>query len=128
MSIPRLVAQSDAVFRAEVGADAWFLIVTLLAGAIAAVVVCWLFGEVGPGAALGLGVGGICASLVADRVGFLAERASTTTALQAFGLHPGGSVLAEIDFRVRAVGVLTAWPLSSMLVLGLAVAFDAWRR
>jgi hypothetical protein len=127
LSIERLAAQSDATFRAQAGADAWFLIVALAAGVVCAVVVCGVFGQRGPGAAIGLGLGGALASLVADRIGFLAEHSSTSAALQALGLHPAGSVVAEIDFRVRALGVLTAWSLASMLALGVAIAIDASR-
>jgi hypothetical protein len=132
LSNDALKAGSDVTFRAQSGADAWFLIVTLVAGAICAVVVCALFGQRGPGAAIGLGVGGLLAALVADRIGYVSEHHSTAAALQALGLHPGGhapgDVVAELDFRVRALGVLTAWSLVAMLVLGVAIAFEASRR
>lgn len=128
LSIARLAAQSDATFRAQAGADAWFLIVAGVAGLLCAVVVCGPFGQRGPGAALGLGLGGGLGSLVADRIGYLSEHGSTSAALQALGLHPAGSVVAEIDFRVRALGVLTAWSLMSMLALGVAVAIESSRR
>lgn len=128
LSIARLAAASDATFRAQAGADAWFLIVALVAGVVSAIVVCWVFGQRGPGAGIGLGFGGVLGSLVADRIGYLAEHSSTSAALQALGLHPGGAVVAEIDFRVRALGVLTAWSLMSMVVLGVAVAIEASRR
>ena len=132
LSNDALKAGSYATFRAQSGADAWFLIVSLVAGAICAFVVCAVFGQRGPGAAIGLGVGGLLAALVADRIGYVNEHHSTSGALQALGLHPGGhapgDVVAEIDFRVRALGVLTAWSLVAMLVLGVAIAIEASRR
>jgi hypothetical protein len=113
LSVARLAAGSDATFRAQVGADAWFIVATVLVSVVTAVA---------------LGLGGLAASFVADRVGFLDQRGSTTTALHALGAHVGGDVVAEIDFRVRALGVVAAGPLAALVVLGVFLAVDALRR
>jgi hypothetical protein len=128
LSIPALAAGSDATFHALIGADAWFLLVGGVAGAIAALVAVAVLGEPGPGAAIGLALGGLAAAFVADRIGFLSERGATTEALRAIGAHPTGALVSEIDFRIRALGVLTVWPIASMAVLGIVIAINTARR
>lgn len=128
LSVAKLAASSSATFRAQIGADAWFLLVTALVGAAAAVVMCLVVRRPGPGTAVALAAGGLLGSFVADRVGFLAERHATVSALQALGVQAGGDLVSEIDFRVRALGVVVAWPLVGLAVLGLFIGIDALRR
>jgi hypothetical protein len=128
LSVPALVAGSDATFRAQVGADAWFLLVGALAGVLCTLMALAFAGEPGPAVAIALAVGGLIAALVADRIGYLSERGATSHALHAIGAHPGGSLISEIDFRVRALGVLTVWPIASLAVVGLVMAINAARR
>ena len=128
LSIPALAANSDAVFHAQIGADAWFLLVGGVAGALTAVVAMLVIGRESPGMAVGLAVGGAVGAIIADRVGYLHERDATRAALAAIGAHPSGATISEIDFRIRAVGVLTVWPLAALVVLGLIVAMRSARR
>ena len=128
LSVPALAAGSDATFRAQVGADAWFLLVGGLAGVVCALMAVAMVGEPGPEATAALAVGGMVAALVADRIGYLSERGATSHALRVLGAHPDGSLISEIDFRIRALGVLTAWPLASLAVVGLVLAINGARR
>ena len=128
LSVPLLAAGSDATFRAQVGADAWFLLVGALAGVVCALMAVALVGEPGPEVAAALAVGGLVAAFVADRVGYLSQQGATGHALRAIGAHADGAIVSEIDFRVRALGVLTVWPIASLAVLGLVIAINAARR
>lgn len=133
LSISALLANADGVFHAQIGADAWFLLIGGLAGVLSAVV-AWLvhrfvlLRQLSAGVAVGLAVGGALAAIIADRVGYLYERGATTEALRAIGAHPSGSAIAEIDFRIRALGVLTVWPLAALVVLGVITSIRMARR
>ena len=128
LSVPALAAGSDATCRAQVGADAWFLLIAAVAGIVCTLLAVALAGEPGPEVAVALAVGGLVAAMVADRIGYLSERGATGQALRAIGAHPDGSLISEIDFRVRALGVLTIWPIASLAVVGLVLAINAARR
>ena len=128
LSVPALAAGSDATFRAQVGADAWFLLVAAVAGVLCTLMAVAFVGEPGPAVVAALAVGGTVAAIVADRIGYLSERDATGHALRAIGAHPDGSLISEIDFRVRALGVLTIWPIASLAVVGLVMAINAARR
>jgi hypothetical protein len=120
---------SGAMFHPQIGADAWFLLVAALAGVLCAAVALLVAGEPGPGVVAGLGVGGLAAAFVADRVGYLAElHGSTQMAIAAFRSLGAEPFTGEFDFRVRALGVVTAWPIASLAVVGLVMAINAWRR
>ena len=129
LSKSALLNVSGAMFHPQIGADAWFLIVGGLAGIACAIVAVLVLGEPGPGVVAGLGVGGLAAAFVADRVGYLAQlHDSTQMAVAAFrslGLAPD---VGQLEFRVRALGVLTVWPIASLAVVGLVLAVGAWRR
>ena len=126
VSIAALRTGSGVTFHAQIGADAWFLLVGGLAGAIAALLAVAFVGEPGPGVTVGLATGGLIAAFVADRIGYLSQRGATRHAL--LGAHPAGAVISEIDFRIRALGVLTVWPIASLAVVGLVIAINASRR
>ena len=126
VSIAALRAGSSVTFQAQIGADAWFLLVGALAGAVAVLIAVALYGEPGPGVTAGLTVGGLIAAFVADRVGYLNERPSMRHAL--LGARPTGVVISEIDFRLRALGVVTVWPIASLALIGLVIAVYASRR
>jgi uncharacterized membrane protein YdcZ (DUF606 family) len=128
LSVPALAANSDAAFHALIGADAWFLLVGGLAGALVALVAVAFVGEPGPEMTVGLALGGLVAAVIADRIGYLSQRGATTDALRALGAHPGGTLISEIDFRIRALGVLTVWPIASLAVVGLVIAINSARR
>ena len=129
LSKPEVLSLSGAMFHPQVGADAWFLVVGGLAGIACTVAATLAFGEPGPGMVGGLAVGGLAAAFVADRVGYLAELDGSTkmavAALRSLGITPD---VAEIDFRIRSLGVLTVWPIASLAVVGLVMAINAARR
>lgn len=120
---------SGALFQPQIGADARFLIVAAVAGILCTVVAVLVLGEPGPGMVAGLAVGGLAAAFVADRVGYLAElHGSTRMAIAAFRSLGAEPFHGEFDFRVRALGVVVAWPIASLAVVGLVMALYAWRR
>jgi hypothetical protein len=121
LSITGVIAGSEEPFRAQIGADAWFLLLSTVAGLLCAAVALALRGR-GPGVVVGLALGGVAAAVVADRVGFLAQRGSTLARLHALGIAPHGDVLGLVDFKVRALGVMAAWPIAALLVHALALA------
>jgi hypothetical protein len=128
LSIPLLAAQSDATFHAQIGADAWFLLVGGIAGLLSVGLALLATRGISPGVAVGLAVGGAAGAVVADRVGYLTERGTTSAALRAIGAHDlTGALLSEIDFRIRALGVLTIWPIVSVVVIGVVAAAAARR-
>lgn len=128
LSIAAVAAESDAAFRAQIGADAWFILVGALAGLGCALALRAVVSRPGPGAAIALGVGGFLGAFVADRVGYLAERGATIDALHRVGANIDGTVISEVDFRLRALGVVSVWPLVSLLVLAGLIGLDALRR
>jgi hypothetical protein len=93
-----------------------------VAGVLCALVAVVL-GRDGPGASLGLGVGGVIAALVAERVGYLANRGDTLDALRHLGVRLSALDQFHIDpfFKVRALGVLLAWPIAAVIVHSLLV-------
>jgi hypothetical protein len=118
LSIPAVAAGSEATFKAQIGADGRFLLLGIVAGLICAAVVL-AFGQQGPGAVVGLAVGGVLAALVANRVGVVAQHDGTLSALRSLGIPHSARVLALVGFRVRAQGVLLAWPIAALLVHGM---------
>lgn len=129
VSLTDVANGSSAAFHAQIGADAWFLLVGGIAGALCAVIAWLVLRDETPGLAVGLAAGGTLAAVVADRVGYLTQAHRTIEALHRLGVvHPDGSTLSQIDFRIRAIGVLTVWPLAALIVLGLLVGVRSARR
>jgi hypothetical protein len=128
ISIAGVAAGSEVPYRAQIGADAWFLLLAAIAGAACAVVAL-IARRHGPATLLGLAFGGISAAFIADRVGYLASRGDALSALHRVGVKL--SVLQQFGIdpflRVRAMGVIVAWPLASVLVYVLVVAIGARR-
>jgi hypothetical protein len=127
MSIAAVLAGHEEPFRAQIGADAWFLLVTTLAGVLTALVAVLLRAD-GPAATAALGLGGTAAAFVAARVGYLTQHADVLRALRALGYDPQAVALEVVDFRLRALGVVVAWPIAAMLVHTCAVALRSRRR
>lgn len=119
LSLPAVVAGSEATFKSQIAADGRFLLLGIVAGVLCAGVLIAL-GERGPGAVIGLAVGGVLAALVANRIGVIAQHDATFSALRSLGISHSARVLDLVDFRVRAQGVLLAWPLAALVVHGLA--------
>lgn len=127
LAIAAVLAGHEEPFRAQIGADAWFLLVTSLAGVLTALVALLLRAD-GPATTAALGLGGTAAAFVADRVGYLTQHADVLHALRALGLDPQQVALDVVDFRLRALGVVVAWPIAALLVHTGAVALRSWRR
>ncbi|HVU61663.1 MAG TPA: hypothetical protein VHA79_08675 [Mycobacteriales bacterium] len=130
--LPLAVRGSQGAMKPLIGADVW------LGGlGLAAAVVCVLTLAVvhrdameGPGATVGLAVGGILGMLVAARVGHLLGRHDLYDTLRTIYPHPTAAVDHQLhayvrtwDLGVRAQGVLLAWPLAAVLLNGIVVAF-----
>ena len=119
LSLPAVVAGSEATFKSQIAADGRFLLLGIVAGVICAGVLV-AFGQRGPGAVVGLAVGGVLAALVASRIGAVAQHDATFSALHSLGISHSTRVLDLVGFRVRAQGVLLGWPLAALIVHGLA--------
>ena len=114
---------AESAFRSEVGADVHFLFVTAAAGVVCALVALALRRD-GPGVVVGLAVGGALGALVTDRVGYLVNHDHTLSVLRHLGVSLSLLDKYGIDpfFKVRAVGVILAWPLAAVLTHTLVVA------
>ena len=129
LSVASAIKGNEAAFKAQVGADVWFLFLALAAGALTAAVAIWVFRVSGPGLVIGLAIGGVAAAFAADRVGYLVEHASTLNALHAAGVaHPSGLGVSLFDFRVRALGVVMAWPVAAVGLLAIVEMIENRRR
>jgi hypothetical protein len=120
--VPALRGSASA-YRAEVGAVLHFLLRSGAAGLLCAAVAIALRRD-GPGVLLGLVVGGIGAAIVADRVGFLLNKDSTLDTLRHLGVSLALLDKYGIDpfFKVRALGVMLAWPLAAVVLYAVALA------
>ena len=123
LAIVSALRGSEAAFKAEIGADFWFLVVGTAAGVVSAAVVLAMHRD-GPGTSLGLAAGGITGGFVADRVGYLAHHAATLDALHSVGVSLRALQDFGLDpfFELRALGVIVAWPLAAVLVHAVVVA------
>lgn len=124
---------SAAATKALIGDDLWLGLFGILAG-----VVCTAFvvatsprAARGPGAALGLALGGVLGSYVAAHLGhrighddMLAALRRTFPQARMSGIN---AFLGYYDFKVRAVGVLYAWPIAALACTGLTTLAHAIR-
>jgi hypothetical protein len=122
---------SEAATKALLGDDMWLALLGVLAGVLSVTVLSVLARDAGsgPGGILGLAVGGVLGSLVAAHVGHLVQHPHVVSALRAayphLDRHQVTTILGYFDFRVRANGVLVAWPVSAVI---LATATSALRQ
>jgi hypothetical protein len=118
---------STAAMKPLIGDDAWLGGLGILAGILSVLVLVVVARDTsdGPGAMVGLAVGGFLGMLVAARVGHLIGHRELTDAVRnGFpGVTPKGIelVLGYFDFTVRAKGVLFSWPLAAVLLNGVIV-------
>ena len=114
---------SGVAWKAEIGADVHFGLLCVGAGVICAAIAIGLRRD-GPGAVAGLAAGGLGASFVADRIGYLLNRADTLDLLRAHNVPLSVLDRFGIDpfFKLRALGVVVAWPVAALVVHGIAVA------
>lgn len=127
--ILRALEGSGVAWRAESGADVHFGLLCVAAGIACAAVVLALRLD-GPGAVAGLVLGGLGAAFVANRVGYLLNRGDTIDILRAHSVPLSLLARFGIDpfFKVRALGVLVAWPLAALLVHMLALGLRSGSR
>lgn len=123
LDLLRLITEQSGSFRPEIGADVHFGLLGIGAGAVCAAVALACRRD-GPGAVAGLAIGGLGAALIADRVGYLLNHGDTVALLHAHSV----SLLINPFFKVRAVGVLVAWPMAGLLVFVVALAIRDHRR
>jgi hypothetical protein len=119
----RALTGSGSAYRTEIGADVHFLMLTTTAGFLCAAVAVVLRRD-GPGVLLGLVVGGLLAALVADRVAYLVHHGETVQTLRHLGVSLARLHTFGIDpfFKVRALGVLVAWPIAALVLHTVAFA------
>ena len=114
---------SGVAWKAEIGADVHFALLCVGAGVICAAIAIALRRE-GPGAVAGLAIGGLGAAFVADRIGYLLNRADTLELLRAHNVSLSLLDRFGIDpfFKLRALGVVVVWPVAALVAHGIAVA------
>jgi hypothetical protein len=119
----RALGGSGGAWRAEAGADVHFGLLCVAAGAVCAAVAVLLRMD-GPGVIAGLAAGGLGAAFVADRVGYLVNRGDTLDLLRSRSVSLQTLAHYGIDpfFKVRALGVVVAWPMAALIVYVTAVA------
>jgi uncharacterized membrane protein YeaQ/YmgE (transglycosylase-associated protein family) len=111
-----LLHPESAVFVAD---DAYLLFIGAAVGLLCGLAAWLLARRSGPGAVVGLTIGGLGGSFVAGAVGAAAARADLPSLLAA---HVGSPILAPYLFGVHATAVQLAWPLVAVLTFGIVVA------
>ncbi|HVS69472.1 MAG TPA: hypothetical protein VHA79_06195 [Mycobacteriales bacterium] len=120
LAIVAVAHGSSAPMKSLISDDVWLAFIGLVAGilCVAALRVVSPRASLGPGATLGLGVGGLLGMLVAARVGHLLGHPYLSDAIRA--AYPGVSVKALdyyvhlFDYTVRAKAALLAWPFAAV--------------
>lgn len=123
LNLFRALRGSAEAWRAEAGADVHFGLLCIGAGAICAAVAILLRMD-GPGVIAGLAAGGLGAAFVANRVGYLFNRGDTLHLLRSHSVSLKLLSQFGIDpfFKLRALGVVVAWPMAALIVYVTAVA------
>ena len=116
------VEGSSAATKALIGDDLWLGLLGIVAGVVAVLLVTLVAPNAtgGPGAQVGLAVGGVLGMLVAARVGHLIGH-QDLAGVVATRFPQGGQrvvdlVLGYFDFKVRASAVLLTWPMASIFL------------
>lgn len=119
----RALHGSGQAWRAEVGADVHFGLWCIAAGALCGAVAALLRMD-GPAVIAGLAAGGLGAAVVADRVGYLLNRGDTLDLLHSHSVSLRLLSQFGIDpfFKLRALGVVVAWPMAALVVYVSALA------
>ncbi|MGW4566416.1 AAA family ATPase [Streptomyces sp. NPDC004561] len=116
-----VVYLKDTEGEQAIGVDGTFTLLGLAFGAVSAVVVFLLRRRGGVPLVVGLGVGGLLASLLAWRLGvWLGPQSDVIAHAKAVGK----GVTFPAPLKLGAKGALLAWPLAALLVhLGLTALF-----
>ena len=125
--LPRAVKRADGVYFAHAGeaaiaADGWFAVCTLVAGALAGLLVGLLLRRDRMHALAALAVGGLVGAVIAWQVGALLGPDPFLD--QAEALRAG----TEFDgpLRLSALGVLMVWPISAVILFfGVVAGIDS---
>lgn len=123
------LAGSGVAWRAEAGADAYFALLCIAAGALCAGIAVACRRD-GPGAVAGLAAGGLAAAFIAARVGYLLNKSDTLHVLREHGISLSVLDKFGIDpfFKVRALGVVAVWPMAALIVyMGALALRDRYR-
>jgi hypothetical protein len=133
LRIANAIQGSTADMKALIGDDVWLGALGVIAGVICVVLLRLVSNGSadGPGAQIGLAVGGLLGMLVAARVGHLIDHrgfdASLASAVRAIVPNASDQGIRYVnnlfDLRVRAKGVLLAWPMASVLCNVLILGF-----
>ncbi|MGH3097018.1 MAG: hypothetical protein ACRDMV_13600 [Streptosporangiales bacterium] len=103
-----------------IAADGWFAVIALVAGIGCGSVAQGLFHDRLTAAAVGLAIGGVAASLIAWQVGHWFGAEAYEQAVRT--VHDGERLYAPLD--VKALGVLTLWPLAATLTVFLGALME----
>jgi hypothetical protein len=128
---PRIVDAvngSEAASKALLGDDMWLTLLAIIAGIVAVGVLALAARDAGggPGAAVGLAVGGVLGTLVAAHVGHAIAQPHVVHTLRASfpGITNGSvhTIVGYFGFRLRSRSVLFVWPIVAVILHGCAVA------
>jgi hypothetical protein len=92
-----------------IAADVLFLALVVAAGLLCGVAAWALAGQHGPGAVVGLAVGGLLAAEVARRSGQLVDAGQALAAAEA-----GQQGVVELSVRLRSAQALVGWPVAAL--------------
>jgi hypothetical protein len=124
---------SEAATKALLGDDMWLALLGAVAGIVSVLLLALIARDAGsgPGAVVGLAVGGLLGSLVAARVGHLVEHPHLLVAIRAgfpgISPHSVTAIIGYFDFKVRAWAVLLAWPLTAVVLHTLLATLRHWQ-
>jgi hypothetical protein len=112
------IGGSETAFTAQADIDATFGFVCLGAGIIAGALARWRAPDGGWPVGVGLGGGGLAASLLAGWVGHLVRSPGV---LHRLPPHTSGYIVGLVDLRVRSHGLYLVLPFVALLVLALSL-------
>jgi hypothetical protein len=127
LAIAQAAQGSEAASKAVLGDDLWLAMLGGIAGLVCVAVLAMVARDSGrgPGAVLGLAVGGLLGTMVAAQVGHLVQHPDLVAQLhQAFPTlddQTVGRVLGFFDFKLRWKAVLIAWPVAAVVMQALVV-------
>lgn len=119
--------------KALLGDDVWFAFLGVVAGIVCVAVLLLAAGELarGPGAVLGVAVGGVLGSLVALHIGTAVQQPHIVSSVHANvpNVRPAdiSRILMFFNFRVRARAAILAWPFTAVVLVGLNVIVRYFR-
>jgi hypothetical protein len=133
VALVRAVNGSEAASKALLGDDMWFalLAITAAAVAVAGVVIVDRTEGGGPGAIIGLAVGGLLGSLVAAHIGHHVQSPHVAALLHrsfpGITAHSQSVILSYFDFSLRMKAMLVVWPLTAVVLQACVVSLRSWR-